>query len=72
VAESPLFLEPTDPPANSKVFIDALSQMHQLPVTKNWSAVEGLSDDALNEMFYGRLSIDEGIDRIAKETDGKF
>jgi multiple sugar transport system substrate-binding protein len=72
VAESPLFLEPTDPPANSKVFIDALSQMHQLPVTKNWSEVEGLSDDALNEMFYGRLSIDEGIDRIAKETDGKF
>ena len=26
VAESPVFLEPTDPPANSKVFVDALSQ----------------------------------------------
>ncbi|MBE2317537.1 sugar ABC transporter substrate-binding protein [Solirubrobacter sp. CPCC 204708] len=72
VAESPLFLAPTDPPASSKVFIDALSQMHQLPVTKNWSEVEGLTDDALNEMFYGRLSIDEGIERIAQETDGKF
>ena len=33
VAESPAFLDPSDPPANSKVFVDALSQMHQLPVT---------------------------------------
>ena len=42
VAESPAFLDPSDPPANSKVFVDALSQMHQLPVTANWSEVEGL------------------------------
>ncbi len=45
VAESPAFLDPSDPPANSKVFVDALSQMHQLPVTANWSEVEGLSDE---------------------------
>jgi len=72
VAESPLFLEPTEPPANSKVFVDALSHMRQLPVTENWSEVEGLANDALEEMFYGRLSLDEGIARIAKETDGRF
>jgi multiple sugar transport system substrate-binding protein len=72
VAESPLFLEPTDPPANSKVFIDALSQMHQLPVTKNWSEVEGLTDDVLEELYYGRISLDEGLKRLAEETDGKF
>ena len=72
VAESPLFLEPTDPPANSKVFIDALSQMHQLPVTKNWSEVEGLTDDVLEELYYGRISLDEGLERLAEETDGKF
>ncbi len=72
VAESPLFLEPTDPPANSKVFIDALSQMHQLPVTKNWSEVEGLTDDVLEELYYGRISLDEGLARLAEETDGKF
>ena len=47
VAESPLFLDPTDPPANSKVFVDALTQMHQLPVTANWSEVEGRTDDIL-------------------------
>ena len=46
--------------------------MHQLPVTKNWSEVEGLTDDVLEELYYGRISLDEGLKRLAEETDGKF
>ncbi len=72
VAESPAFLDPPDPPANSKVFVDALSQMHQLPVTANWSEVEGRTDDVLNELYYGRIELDAALERLAKETDGKF
>jgi multiple sugar transport system substrate-binding protein len=72
VAESPAFLEPTDPPANSKVFVDALSQMHQLPVTANWSEVESRTDDVLTELYYGRIDLDEGLQRLAEETDGTF
>jgi multiple sugar transport system substrate-binding protein len=72
VAESPAFLEPTDPPANSKVFVDALANMHQLPVTPNWSEVESRTDDILTELYYGRLELDAGLKRLAEETDGKF
>jgi multiple sugar transport system substrate-binding protein len=72
VAESPVFLDPSEPPANSKVFVDALSQMHQLPVTANWSEVEGLSDDILEELYYGRIELDDALKRFAEETDGKF
>jgi multiple sugar transport system substrate-binding protein len=72
VAESPAFLEPSDPPANSKVFVDALSQMHQLPVTANWSEVESRTDDILTELYFGRIDLDEGLERLAEETDGKF
>ena len=72
VAESPAFLDPSDPPANSKVFVDALSQMHQLPVTANWSEVESLTDDVLGELYYGRIGMDAALKRLAKETDGKF
>ncbi|MDA0183381.1 sugar ABC transporter substrate-binding protein [Solirubrobacter phytolaccae] len=72
VAESPAFLDPSEPPANSKVFVDALSQMHQLPVTANWSEVEGRTDDILGELYYGRIELDEALDRLAKETDGQF
>ena len=64
VAESPAFLEPTDPPANSKVFVDALANMHQLPVTPNWSEVESRTDDILTELYYGRLELDAGLKRL--------
>lgn len=72
VAESPTFLDPAEPPANSKVFVDALSQMHQLPVTANWSEVESRTDDILTELYYGRLDLDAALARLAKETDGQF
>ena len=72
VAESPAFLDPAEAPANSQVFIDALSQMHQLPVTANWSEVEGRTDDILNELYYGRIGLNAALQRLAEETDGKF
>ena len=72
VAESPVFLESDEPPANSQVFVDALSQMHQLPVTPNWNDVEGKTDDVLEELYYGRISLDPALTRLAEETDGQF
>jgi multiple sugar transport system substrate-binding protein len=72
VAESPLFLEPDEPPANSRVFVDALSQMHPLPVTANWAEVEGKTDDVLESLYYGRLELEAALERLARETDGQF
>jgi len=72
VAESPVFLASDEPPANSQVFVDALSQMHQLPVTPNWNDIEGKTDAILEELYYGRISLDAALTRLAKETDGQF
>ena len=72
VAESPAFLESPDPPASSQVFLDALEHMHRLPTTENWTAVEQRTDDVLVELFYGRLGLDDALERIAQETDGQF
>ncbi len=72
VAESPVFLDADEPPASSKVFVDALSQMHKLPVTPNWVDVEGRTDDVLESLYYGKLGLDAGLTRLAEETDGKF
>ncbi len=72
VAESHGFLEADEPPANSKVFVDALSHMHQLPVTPNWNDIEGKTDDILEELYYGRISLDAALKRLAEETDGQF
>ena len=72
VAESPAFLDPGDPPASSRVFLDALEQMHRLPTTENWVELEQRADDILAELYYGRLEMDEALERLARETDGRF
>ena len=72
VAESPAFLDPGDPPASSRVFLDALERMHRLPTTENWVELEQRADDILAELYYGRLEMDEALERLARETDGKF
>ncbi len=72
VAESPAFLDPGDPPASSRVFLDALEHMHRLPTTENWTALEEQADAILEELYYGRLGLDEALERLARETDGKF
>lgn len=72
VAESPAFLEPGDPPASSRVFLDALEHMHRLPTTENWVELEQRADDVLQELYYGRLGVDEALERLARETDGRF
>jgi multiple sugar transport system substrate-binding protein len=72
VAESPVFLDSPEPPARSQVFLDALEHMRTLPTTENWTAVEQHTDDVLVELFYGRIGLDEALERIARETDGQF
>jgi multiple sugar transport system substrate-binding protein len=72
VAESPAFLDPGEPPARSQVFLDALDHMHRLPTTENWSALEERADAILQELYYGRLGLDEALERLARETDGQF
>jgi multiple sugar transport system substrate-binding protein len=72
VAESPAFLDPGDPPAGSQVFLDALEHMHRLPTTENWTALEERADAILEELYYGRLGLDEALERLARETDGQF
>jgi multiple sugar transport system substrate-binding protein len=70
VAESPAFLD--QPPARSRVFLDALEHMHRLPTTENWTALEERADAILEEFYYGRLGLDEALERLARETDGQF
>jgi multiple sugar transport system substrate-binding protein len=72
VAESPAFLDPGDPPASSRVFLDALEHMHRLPTTEHWVELEQRADEVLQELYYGRLGVDEALERLARETDGKF
>lgn len=72
VAESDAFLDPGAPPASSRVFLDQIATMRRLPTTRNWTQIEESFDLAIEEAFYGRLSLRELVERIADETDGRF
>jgi multiple sugar transport system substrate-binding protein len=72
VAESPDFLNPTEPPRSGEVFLDQVAVARRLPTTSGFPQVEDAADLALEEAFYGRIDRDEMIERIARETDGRF
>jgi multiple sugar transport system substrate-binding protein len=62
----------TSPPENSQVFVDALEHMRRLPVTEDWTELEGKADDVLESLYYGKLELDEALERLSAETDGRF
>lgn len=71
VAESPAFLRST-PPGSNRVFLDQIEYMQRLPTTRNWTRIEEAADLALEQAFYGRLTLDEALRRIERETAGRF
>jgi multiple sugar transport system substrate-binding protein len=52
VAESAAFLDPTRPPAGSRVFIDQLAWTRPLPRVAAWPEIEDVADPLIEEAFY--------------------
>jgi multiple sugar transport system substrate-binding protein len=68
VAESPVFLEPAEPPASSQVFLDVIGDIRGTPVTATWPKVEKEADNILEGIFYGQTDREEGIRQMVVET----
>jgi multiple sugar transport system substrate-binding protein len=68
VARSRVFLDPSQPPRSSQLFLDAIPRIKRLPTDARWTEAEDAADLALERMYYGDLSIDEAIERIDRET----
>lgn len=52
VAESPAFLDPAQPPASARVFLDSIPRMRRTPNVAAWHEVESTADVLLEEWFY--------------------
>ena len=72
VAESPVFLEPEEPPANSQVWIDAIPGMRATPHVAAWSQVESEGNDILEGIYYGRIDREQGIEELISTTTPLF
>jgi multiple sugar transport system substrate-binding protein len=71
LATSPIFLDPQAKPAHSRVFIDAIAGIRNLPGMATWSDIEGVVDKELEQAFYGQITLEEAI-RNAETRSAEF
>ena len=64
MAESPAFLRPDVPPANAQVFLDNAEIVRATPSTATWNEVEKQADDILEELYYGRITLERALERL--------
>ncbi len=72
VAAEPVFLEPTLPPQNSRVFLDTLPVMRQVPTIAQWVAVEETANREIERAFYGQISVAEAAATAVQLTQSFF
>ena len=68
VASSEAFLDPSQPPRSSRVFLDAIPTIRRLPVASTWPELEDAIDLAIKRAYYTELTVDEALERIDRET----
>lgn len=68
VAQSPAFLDPQEPPASARVFLDAADTVRALPTVPAWFRVEKEGDELLDAVFYGRIERGEGLARLERRA----
>ncbi|TYB95844.1 sugar ABC transporter substrate-binding protein [Micromonospora sp. WP24] len=72
VANSPVFLDPQEPPRSSQVYLDAEPHLRATPRTGTWSRVEREADALLEEVFYGRVGREEGLRNLEEKIRPLF
>jgi multiple sugar transport system substrate-binding protein len=65
VAESGAFLDPTQAPASTQVFLDAVPSLRRTPVLPTWTEIEDLAEEILTRAFYEPgYSVQDAIDAL--------
>ena len=73
IATSGAFLDPTQAPAHSEVFLDGIPSIRRTPVLATWPEIEDLAEEILTRAFYeDGYSIDDAIDALEAETAPLF
>jgi multiple sugar transport system substrate-binding protein len=72
VAESPAFLDATQPPASARVFLDQVPLLRAVPAHPAWQAIETVADEEFERAVYGFSSVDDAITQIARRSGPLF
>jgi multiple sugar transport system substrate-binding protein len=73
VAESGAFLDPSQAPAHSEVFIEGIPHIRRTPVIPTWPQIEDLTEEIFTRMFYEPdYTIDQGLRDLDEESRPLF
>ena len=72
VAQSPVYLDPSKPPASNQVFLDVAPYLRATPQIGTWPDIELRANAAIEQAFYGLISVDEAIEEIETSTAEAF
>jgi len=73
VAESGAFLDPTQEPRHSEVFLDGVDAIRRTPVIPTWSEIEDEAEEVLTRLFYeDGYTIDDGVRELEEATQSLF
>lgn len=73
VARSGAFLDPSQPPAHSRVFLDAVPYIRRTPVIPTWPEIEDIAKEILTRAFYEPgYTVDDAIRELDEATRPLF
>ena len=72
VALSPAYLESDKPPASSQVFLDMGPYLRATPQIASWPDIELRANAAIEQAFYGLITVDEAIKEMEEGTAEDF
>lgn len=73
VATSGAFLDPSQPPEHSQVFLDGIPFIRRTPVIPTWPEIEDISAEILTRAFYEEgYTIDDAIRELDEQTRELF
>ena len=72
VAQSSLFLSLDLPPANSRIYLDSISDIRMVPITPSWVPVEEQVAVEIEKAFYGEVSVDQAIQNAVRIANKHF
>jgi multiple sugar transport system substrate-binding protein len=72
VAESPDFLDPTQPPHSARTFLDNAEFIRRVPVISTWEEIEDIASQEIERAFYGDIGVAEAARLAVLRTDDYF
>ena len=72
VAESPAFLDPSQPPARAQVWLDMAVTLRRVPVISTWEEIERTASQEIERAFYGDISAQEAASLAFQRTEEYF